>query len=121
MEILIFIVTLLIPTSLLLIWFVLPRIKDINDLSGYRSKRSKMNQETWDFAQRYAAKLSLYTFFPSLILAIATIPFYFDKTAEERGWLALIIVLIQMISFVVIIIGSESALNKRFGTNQKTR
>jgi uncharacterized membrane protein len=29
--------------------------KNINDFYGYRTAKSKKNQETWDFAQRYSA------------------------------------------------------------------
>lgn len=31
--------------------------KKINNLYGYRTTRSMMNQETWDFAQIYSSKL----------------------------------------------------------------
>lgn len=48
-----FIVTLLIPTSLLLTWYLCPKIKTINNVSGYRTKRSMQNQDTWDFSQKY--------------------------------------------------------------------
>lgn len=32
---------------------------DINNLYGYRTKRSMSNQELWDFAQKYSAKVFL--------------------------------------------------------------
>ena len=34
--------------------------KNINGLIGYRTKRSMQNQESWDFAQRYAGKVDVY-------------------------------------------------------------
>ena len=68
-----FIVSLLIPAALLLTWYLCPKLKTINNVSGYRSKRSMQNQNTWDFAQKYCSKISLYMFFPSLILAIGSI------------------------------------------------
>lgn len=54
-----FIITLLIPAALLLTWYLCPRLKRINNLSGYRSKMSMQNQETWDFAQKYCSKILL--------------------------------------------------------------
>ncbi|QYJ69049.1 SdpI family protein [Flavobacterium litorale] len=33
--------------------------KKINDLYGYRSKRSKQSQENWDFAQKFSTKQML--------------------------------------------------------------
>lgn len=109
-----FIVTLLIPTSLLLTWYLCPKIKTINNVSGYRTKRSMQNQDTWDFAQKYCSKISLYMFFPSLILAIVIMPTVISKPVDVIGWMGLGITMIQMISFIVIIISTEKALKKSF-------
>lgn len=109
-----FIVTLLIPTSLLLTWYICPKIKTINNVSGYRTKRSMQNQDTWDFAQKYCSKISLYMFFPSLILAIVIMPTVISKPVDVIGWIGLGITMIQMVSFIVIIISTEKALKKSF-------
>ena len=109
-----FIVTLLIPTSLLLTWYLCPKIKTINNVSGYRTKRSMQNQNAWDFAQKYCSKISLYMFFPSLILAIVIMPTVTSKPVDVIGWIGLGITMIQMISFIVIIISTEKALKKTF-------
>ncbi|KXB47720.1 hypothetical protein HMPREF3188_00313 [Tissierellia bacterium KA00581] len=109
-----FIVTLLIPTSLLLTWYICPKIKTINNVSGYRTKRSMQNQNAWDFAQKYCSKISLYVFFPSLILAIVIMPTVTSKPVDVIGWIGLGITMIQMVSFIVIIIFTEKALKKTF-------
>lgn len=109
-----FIVTLLIPTSLLLTWYLCPKIKTINNVSGYRTKRSMQNQNAWDFAQKYCSKISLYMFFPSLILAIVIMPTVISKPVDVIGWIGLSITMIQMVSFIVIIISTEKALKKSF-------
>ena len=109
-----FIVTLLIPAALLLTWYLCPKLKTINNVSGYRSKRSMQNQNTWDFAQKYCSKISLYMFFPSLILAIAIMPTVSSKPIDRIGWIALGITIIQMMSFIVIMIFTERALKKTF-------
>lgn len=109
-----FIVTLLIPTSLLLTWYICPKIKTINNVSGYRTKRSMQNQNAWDFAQKYCSKISLYVFFPSLILAIVIMPTVTSKPVDVIGWIGLGITMIQMVSFIVIIISTEKALKKTF-------
>ena len=109
-----FIVTLLIPAALLLIWYLCPKLKTINNASGYRSKRSMQNQDTWDFAQKYSSKISLYMFFPSLILAIAIMPTVSSKPIDRIAWIGLGITMIQMMSFIVIMIFTEKALKKRF-------
>lgn len=109
-----FIVTLLIPTSLLLTWYLCPKIKTINNVSGYRTKRSMQNQNTWDFSQKYCSKISLYMFFPSLILAIVIMPTVISNPVDVIGWIGLGITMIQMVSFIVIIISTEKALKKTF-------
>lgn len=109
-----FIVTLLIPTSLLLTWYLCPKIKTINNVSGYRTKQSMQNQNAWDFAQKYCSKISLYMFFPSLILAIVIMPTVISKPVDVIGWMGLGITMIQMVSFIVIIISTEKALKKSF-------
>lgn len=112
-----FIVTLLIPAALLLTWYLCPKLKTINNASGYRSKWSMQNQDTWDFAQKYCSKISLYMFFPSLILAIAIMPAMISKSIGRIGWIGLGITMIQMMSFIVIMIYTEKALKKTFDEN----
>lgn len=109
-----FIVTLLIPAALLLTWYLCPKLKIINSASGYRTKRSIQNQDTWDFAQKYCSKISLYMFFPSLILAIAIKLIVSSKSIDRIGWTGLGITMIQMMSFIVIMISTEKALKKNF-------
>lgn len=109
-----FIMTLLIPASLLLAWYLCPRIKTINNASGYRTKRSMKNQDTWDFAQKYCARISLYMVFPSLILAIVIMPTVISKSIDRIGWIGFGITIIQMLSFVVIVISTEKALKNTF-------
>ena len=111
-----FIITLLIPAALLLTWHLCPKLKTINNASGYRTKRSMINQDTWDFAQKYCARMSIYMFFPSLILAIVIMPMprVINMSMSRIGWIGLGITIIQMISFVVIIISTEKSLKKTF-------
>ena len=53
-------------------------------------------------------------FFPSLILAIAIMPTVSSKPIDRIGWIGLGITMIQMMSFIVIVISTEKALKKRF-------
>lgn len=112
-----FIVTLLIPLALLLTWFLYPRLKTIQYTSGYRTLRSMKNQDTWEFSQKYCAKLSLYMFFPSLVLAVVIMPMSIGKSMGLIGWIGLGITIIQMMSFGIIVICTEKALKKTFDEN----
>ena len=53
-------------------------------------------------------------FFPSLILAIAIMPRVINMSVDMIGWIGLGITIIQMISFVVIIISTEKSLKNTF-------
>lgn len=110
-----FVATLLIPVALLLIWYVCPKFKTIHNASGYRTSRSMKNQETWAFAQTHCAKTSLYMFFPALFLAMAIMPIVMSGSIDQIGWIGLAVTMIQMMSFVVIIVSTEGALRKTFG------
>ena len=109
-----FIMTLLVPFSLIFMWYVCPRIKRVNGIMGYRTSRSMMNQSTWDFAQRVCARNSMKMFFPTIILAAVIMPFCKNKDIDTIGWIGLGVTLAQLISYVVIIYLTESALKKEF-------
>lgn len=112
-----FIITLLIPAALLLTWYMCPKFKTIHNASGYRTKRSMKNQDTWDFAQKHCSKISLYMFFPSLLLVIAIMPMVISKSIGIIGWIGFVITMIQMMSFAVIMISTEKALKGTFDEN----
>lgn len=112
-----FIVTLLIPLALLLTSYLCSRSKTIQHVSGYRTSRSMKNQDTWEFSQKYCAKLSLYMFFPSLVLAVVIMPMSIGKSMELIGWIGLGITIIQMMSFGIIVICTEKVLKKTFDEN----
>ncbi|MBH5299218.1 SdpI family protein [Corynebacterium silvaticum] len=46
----------------LLTWYLCPEFKTSHDVSGYRTSRSMKNQDTWNFSQKYCAKISLCMF-----------------------------------------------------------
>ena len=50
-------------------WACPPR--QINEFYGYRTTRSRKSQASWDFAQRYSAKLLTIFGFAALIVAAA--------------------------------------------------
>ena len=52
--------------------------------------------------------------FPSLILTIAIMPTVISKSIDRIGWIGLGITIIQMISFVVIMMSTEKALKNTF-------
>ena len=113
-----FICTLLIPISLLITRYTCLKVSEINYVSGYRSALSVKNEATWKFAQKYCANICTKLFVPTLLLSFAVMPFTFNKSVSVIGWTGLVVVMIQMLSFFVIIYSTEKALKKEFN-NEK--
>ena len=105
-----FIMTLLIPFSLLFTWITCPKYKNINNKYGYRTANSMKNQKYWDFAQKECSKNSLKMFFPSLILSIFIMPFTINKNINIISWTGFFIVLVQLLSFIYVIYFTEKSL-----------
>ena len=49
------------------------RPKKPNDLSGYRTRRSKLSQATWDFANEYAGNLIVWSSLVTIVVQIFSI------------------------------------------------
>jgi len=54
--------------------------KKINGTYGYRTAKAKKNQETWDFANNYSAKLFLYAAIVLVILEVLLMVCFGVKT-----------------------------------------
>lgn len=57
-------------------------------------------------------------FFPSFILAIAIMPKVISKPIDRICWVGLGITMIQMMSFIIIMISTEKALKKTFDKSE---
>ena len=107
---------LLIPGIMILFGWLLWKHgpKDINSFYGYRTKRSRKNEESWLFAQEYFGRL---WFMLGLILfpvsIIAYIPFI-HSNKDKLGVVGLIIMTVQMVIILWPIIPTERQLKKRF-------
>ncbi len=88
--------------------------KDINSFYGYRTKRSRKNVESWQFAQEYFGRL---WFKLGLVLLpvslIAYIPFM-NSSQDTLGDASLVIMIVQMVVLLSPYIPTEMQLKKRF-------
>lgn len=88
--------------------------KKINDFVGYRTRRSKMNMDTWKFAHENCGKrwwkIGWILFFPTVLVQL---PFY-GKSDDEIGWVGLIICIIECSVLLVSILPTEKALKNTF-------
>lgn len=88
--------------------------KKINDFVGYRTRRSKMNMDTWKFAHENCGKrwwkIGWILFFPTVLVQL---PFY-GKSDDVIGWVGLIICSIECSVLLVSILPTEKALKNTF-------
>ena len=79
--------------------------KQINFLYGYRTSRSMKNQESWDFAQKYAAKEMMKT---GLVLAASgLLAFIFDFGSSVN---LLVGCMLVFLAVVILVIRVEKAI-----------
>lgn len=88
--------------------------KNINDLIGYRTSRSRKNMDTWKFAHEHCGrlwwKMGWIILIPSIIVHM---PFY--ETADNTiGTVGGILVTIQVIILIASIVPTERALKRNF-------
>lgn len=107
-----FVMTLLLPFSFLAMWYLCPKFKDINSISGYRTSRSMKNKVNWVFAQNVCSKLALKFFFQTLALALIIMPFFINHRTDTIGWIGLVIVILQGLYFPLLIVLTEKALKE---------
>lgn len=82
--------------------------KKINDYYGYRTRRSKISQKHWDFAQKESVKHIIQAGYYSILCSSLFILFPFE---ESHVWIAVTITtLLPLIS----VIQTEKALKKKF-------
>ena len=110
------IVFLLIPFTMLFFgWLLFRRTpKEINYVFGYRTKRSRRNEETWKFANQYFGKVRYRCGLISVPLSVIAIALVFGKGTETVGTVGGIITMIQMLPLVGAMIPTEIALKKNF-------
>lgn len=90
---------------------------EINDWYGYRTKMSRKNKATWEFAHRYFGKIWFYGGFVLFLLILLCQFLLWGKDKDTIGNLGLVIVAIQCIFMCAGILPTEKALRKHFDEN----
>lgn len=90
--------------------------KSINGLVGYRTSKSMINQDTWNFANKYCAKLWIKLGISSSIVSILICVLF-----DINEIVSIVIVLIQTFLLLLSIIPIEKALKNTFDENGNRR
>ena len=86
----------------------------INNVYGYRTKRSKKNMDTWKFAHEHCGRIWWKVGLVMLVLTVlAHLPFY-HADEDTIGNLCLIVMAVQMIALIGSIFPTEWALKRTF-------
>lgn len=83
--------------------------KKINDLYGYRSKRSKYSQETWDYANNISSNYIIKIGITTTLLQISIYSLYGHESS------IIIATIFMVFSLVVSIFFTEQKLKEKFG------
>lgn len=105
----------LIPVAMVffgLLWRKSPP-REINELYGYRTPRSKQSQEAWDFAHAYHARVWLYSGLALLVLTAVALALLANK--ENYLTYFTVIMAVQIAVMLGSLAPTELALKKRFG------
>lgn len=89
----------------------------INAVFGYRTKRSMKNQQTWDFANLYFARLWIKVGWIMLPISIVLMLPVLGKAVDTIGTWGGIIAMVQVVVLLISIIPVECALKKNFDEN----
>ena len=92
----------------------------IDGSNGYKTARSRLSRETWEFANRYAARIGRIVGWILLVLSVAAM-FLFGK-GENAGGFGTGILCAQMgILVLLVTLTTESALKKNFDENGRRK
>jgi len=114
-------ICMLMPLSLIFMWYFCPRIKSVNSWMGYRTARSTKNSETWEFAQKSCADNSLKMFLPTAALTLIIMLFVLNKEDKVIQYVGLGIMMAQLLSYGVVLYLTEKDLKKEFDDRGKRR
>lgn len=93
----------------------------INSIYGYRTKMSRLNMDTWNYAHRYFGKLWMRTgclMIPGTVLCMALL---YGRDADEVGTGCAVLMTVQVVLLILPVIATERELHRIFDLNGKRR
>lgn len=111
--------TLLIPVLMVCAGAALRRGKfsTINPVSGYRTRRSMKNQQTWDYAHRECGLLWRRWGSTMLVLTVIAMLLFMGEDTDHIGVVGSVITVLQMIPLFLSIVIVEKKLREKFDEN----
>lgn len=118
-----FVCNMLVPATMIIagyrMWKHCPH--KINPISGYSTKRSMKNMDTWKFAHNYCGRLCWKAgWILAILTALVQLPFT-NSSVDEIGFFSLVIISVQAVTLLLSIILTENALKKIFNDDGSLR
>lgn len=107
---------LLIPLIMIVmgIVFIVRPPKNINAIYGYRTHRSMINLDTWDFAHKYCGKIWIVIGSIMLPICLVIMLLIMKEDSSIVGLLGAFLTIIEIVPFIYSINPVEKALQKNF-------
>jgi hypothetical protein len=96
----------------LIFYFYSP--KNINNIVGYRTKRSKQSEEAWKFANKHSAKLLLKSGLITFVISLILQAIIFRGSNEPATAIVNAVPLLQTLIIIIPGILTEKALKEHF-------
>lgn len=88
--------------------------REINSLYGYRTRRSMLNRETWDFAHHVCGRLWRRVGFPLLPISVLAMLPVLGRDEDTVGLVGMVLCLVQTVVLIGTIFPVEAALKRTF-------
>ena len=111
---------LLVPIILVIVGLIMYKFppKKINFFVGYRTNNSMKNDENWEFANKYSAKLLFICGCILFVLSLLVhIPFY-NSSEDVLTVLSIVLCSLQCVSLFICVFLTEKKLKKRVDLNE---
>ncbi len=110
---------LLLPLFMMLFGYLLyyKTPKTMNGVYGYRTKMSRKNQQTWEFAHKYCGRIWMLIGTAMLPLSVGCMKMVMNADVDEIGSWSGAFVSVQCVLMILTIPLTERALCKNFRNN----
>lgn len=91
--------------------------KDINGSNGYKTTMSRLNRDTWEFANHYYNKLMCVA--GGILISISFVVMLLARRKGENTitFCGIILLVVQIVVLLICVIPTEIALKKTFDEN----
>jgi hypothetical protein len=88
--------------------------EDIQGTNGYKTARSRLNRDTWEFANCYYDRLMCIAGWGMLVLSPAAMLFVLGKNTDTVCSTGLLVIMAELVLLLICAVPTERALKRTF-------